>query len=89
MTGECTRTIGPWPGLEAHEPDRAGTTSSSGAHLCMQRMRPARMIEKAMTLLTVPGDGPAFPYAGRPMHILPGHDRMREIYARRVTRLLP
>jgi hypothetical protein len=52
-------------------------------------MRPARMIEKAMTLLTVPGDGPAFPYAGRPMHILPGHDRMREIYARRVTRLLP
>ena len=42
-----------------------------------------------MTLLTVPGDGPAFPYAGRPMHILPGHDRMREIYAWHVSRLLP
>ena len=50
---------------------------------------PGRMIEKAMTLLTVPGDGPAFPYAGRPMHILPGHDRTREIYARHVSRLLP
>jgi mannose-6-phosphate isomerase-like protein (cupin superfamily) len=27
-----------------------------------------------MTLLTRPGDGPAFPYAGRPVHILAGQD---------------
>jgi mannose-6-phosphate isomerase-like protein (cupin superfamily) len=27
-----------------------------------------------MTLLTGPGEGPSFPYAGRPMHILAGHD---------------
>jgi hypothetical protein len=47
------------------------------------------MVEKAMTLLSVPGDGPAFPYAGRPMHILAGNDRMREIYARHISRLLP
>jgi hypothetical protein len=42
-----------------------------------------------MTVLTVPGDGPAVPYAGRPVHILLGHDRMREIYAGHVGRLLP
>jgi hypothetical protein len=89
VTGECTRTSralartrGPGAG-----PSRNHVVQRRA--LCMRRMRPARMIEKAMTLLTVPGDGPAFPYAGRPMHILPGHDRMREIYARRVTRLLP
>ena len=55
----------------------------------MRRVRPARVAEKAMTLLTLRGDGPAFPYAGQPMHILAGHDRMREIYARHVSRLLP
>jgi uncharacterized cupin superfamily protein len=27
-----------------------------------------------MTLLTRPGDGPAFPYAGQPVHILAGQD---------------
>jgi len=27
-----------------------------------------------MTLLTLPGEGPAFPYAGQPMHILAGHE---------------
>jgi quercetin dioxygenase-like cupin family protein len=32
------------------------------------------MVEKAMTLLTRPGEGPAFPYAGQPMHILAGHE---------------
>ena len=81
-----------------------------------------------MTMLTLPGEGPAFPYAGQPMHILAGHggqlpglarvlglrappepalafmrdigaalspdippdpDRMREIYARHASRLLP
>ena len=93
-----------------------------------------------MTLLTLPAEGPAFPYAGQPMHILAGHgeqppglvevwegdftvfvahvlglrappepalafmrdigaglspdippdpDRMREIYARHASRLLP
>jgi hypothetical protein len=47
------------------------------------------MVEKAMTVLTVPGDGPAVPYAGRPMQILAGHVRMREIYARHISRLLP
>ena len=26
-----------------------------------------------MTLLTLPGEGPGFPYAGQPMHILAGH----------------
>ncbi len=26
-----------------------------------------------MTLLTRPGEGPAFPYAGQPVHILAGH----------------
>ncbi len=31
------------------------------------------MIEKAMTLLTHRGEGPAFSYAGQPMHILAGH----------------
>jgi hypothetical protein len=31
------------------------------------------MIEKAMTLLTHRGNGPAFSYAGQPMHILAGH----------------
>jgi hypothetical protein len=31
------------------------------------------MVEKAMTLLTHQGEGPAFPYAGQPMHILAGH----------------
>ena len=30
-----------------------------------------------MTLLTRPGDGPAFPYAGRPVHILAGQDGLR------------
>jgi len=27
-----------------------------------------------MTLLAHRGDGPSFPYAGQPMHILAGHD---------------
>jgi len=27
-----------------------------------------------MTLLTGPGEGPSFPYAGRPMHVLAGED---------------
>ncbi|HEY6310150.1 MAG TPA: cupin domain-containing protein [Streptosporangiaceae bacterium] len=27
-----------------------------------------------MTVLTLPGEGPAFPCAGQPMHILAGHD---------------
>lgn len=27
-----------------------------------------------MTLLTGPGEGPSFPYAGRPMHVLAGYD---------------
>ena len=31
------------------------------------------MVEKAMTLLTHQGEGPAFSYAGQPMHILAGH----------------
>jgi quercetin dioxygenase-like cupin family protein len=31
------------------------------------------MIEKVMTLLTHRGNGPAFSYAGQPMHILAGH----------------
>ena len=33
----------------------------------------ARVVEKAMTLLTLRGEGPTFPYAGQPMHILAGH----------------
>lgn len=33
-----------------------------------------QMVEMAMTLLTQRGGGPAFPYAGQPMHILAGHD---------------
>jgi len=37
-------------------------------------MRRATMVEMAMTLLTHRGEGPAFPYAGQPMHILAGHD---------------
>ena len=32
------------------------------------------MVERAMTLLTLPDEGPAFLYAGQPMHILAGHD---------------
>jgi quercetin dioxygenase-like cupin family protein len=31
------------------------------------------MVKKGMTLLTRQGEGPAFPYAGPPMHILAGH----------------
>ena len=34
----------------------------------------ATMVEMVMTLLTHPGEGPAFPYAGQPMHILAGQD---------------
>src|SRR6516162_6246196 len=33
----------------------------------------ATMVKMAMTLLTRPGEGPAFPYAGQPMRILAGH----------------
>ena len=73
------------------------------------------MIKKAMILLTHRGEGPAFSYAGQPMHILAGHggqpeaalafmreigaaltpdtppdpDRLREIYTRHASRLLP
>jgi quercetin dioxygenase-like cupin family protein len=36
--------------------------------------RGTQVIEKAMTLLTHHAEGPAFPYAGQPMHILAGHD---------------
>lgn len=32
------------------------------------------MVRKAMTLLTHHDEGPAFSYAGQPMHILAGHD---------------
>lgn len=31
------------------------------------------MVKMAMTLLTHRGEGPSFPYAGQPMHILAGH----------------
>lgn len=34
---------------------------------------PAGVVEKAMTVLTLRGEGPAFPYAGQPMHILAGY----------------
>jgi uncharacterized RmlC-like cupin family protein len=33
----------------------------------------ARVVEKAMTLLTLRGEGQAFLYAGQPMHVLVGH----------------
>jgi quercetin dioxygenase-like cupin family protein len=32
------------------------------------------MVEKAMTFLTLPGEGPEFSYAGQSMHILAGHE---------------
>ena len=31
------------------------------------------MAEMAMTVLTHQGEGPSFPYAGQPVHILAGH----------------
>lgn len=37
-----------------------------------QAMESRRAVEECMTLLTGPGEGPSFPYAGRPMHILAG-----------------
>jgi hypothetical protein len=37
-------------------------------------LRTGQMVEMAMTLLTHHGEGPAFPYAGQPMHILAGND---------------
>ena len=46
--------------------DRAGQRT--------HRMGGMQMVEKAMTLLTHHGEGPAFSYAGQPMHILAGHD---------------
>jgi quercetin dioxygenase-like cupin family protein len=39
----------------------------------MSGVRRTRVIEKAMTLLVHRGEGPAFSYAGQPMHILAGH----------------
>ncbi len=39
----------------------------------MGRVRRARVVEKAMALLTHRDQGPAFPYAGQLMHILAGH----------------
>jgi hypothetical protein len=59
-----------------------------------------------MTMLTHRGEGPGFPYAGQPVHILAGHngqpaafaameitipdpERMRDIYTRHASRLLP
>jgi hypothetical protein len=41
-----------------------------------------RVAEKTMTLLTLPGEGPAFPYVGQPMHILAGHGRLPQGFRR-------
>lgn len=43
------------------------------------------MIEKAMTLLTHRGEGPAFSYAGQPMHILAGHGQPPGFAAMEIT----
>ncbi len=39
------------------------------------------MVKMAMTLLTHRGEGPTFPYAGQPMHILAGHDDLPSGFA--------
>jgi len=39
------------------------------------------MVQMAMTLLTHRGEGPAFSYAGQPMHILAGHDGQPQGFA--------
>src|SRR5215469_14512363 len=42
-----------------------------------------------MTLLTHRGEGPAFPYAGQPMHILAGHDGQPVGFAAMETTIPP